>query len=268
MVGGKSLKPAFSRMGKKMTGKYLLLPGLLLGLLIVMVWGKKSHIVIEGLLGYGFILVCVYLGRWLMRYGMLRDWKRALLGGMLSVAGLSLLGALLWERVFTNDAYFHSETLTISTPFVALLMAAGAVAYLIGWMRKDRAAAKGREQADGAGQLPGSAQEGKINEEYVFVKNGGKVYKLEFKNMLFAEASRNTTKVVLTNQRFNLPMSFSGFEGLLPESQFVRVHRSFIVSMSKIGHIEGNRVFMGEQEIPIGDNYREEFFRKIGIDQK
>jgi DNA-binding LytR/AlgR family response regulator len=63
-------------------------------------------------------------------------------------------------------------------------------------------------------------------------------------------------------------MSFSGFEGLLPESQFIRVHRSFIVSMSKIGHIEGNRVFIGEQEIPIGDNYREEFFRRIGIDQK
>jgi hypothetical protein len=38
--------------------------------------------------------------------------------------------------------------------------------------------------------------------------------------------------------------------------------------MSKIGHIEGNRVFIGEQEIPIGDNYREEFFRRIGIDQK
>ena len=252
MVGGKSLKPTFSRVGKKLTGKYLLLPVLLLGLLIVMVWGKKSHIVIEGLLGYGFILVCVYLGRWLMRYGMLRDWKRALLGGMLSVAGLSLLGALLWEKVCTNDAYFHSETLTISTPFVALLMAAGAVAYLIGWMRKDRAASR----------------EGKINEEYVFVKNGGKVYKLEFKNMLFAEASRNNTKVVLTNQHFNLPMSFSGFEGLLPESQFIRVHRSFIVNMSRIGHIEGNRVFIGEQEIPIGDNYREAFFRKIGIDQK
>jgi hypothetical protein len=268
MVGGKSLKPAFSRVGKKMTGKYLLLPGLLLGLLIVMVWGKKSHIVIEGLLGYGFILVCVYLGRWLMRYGMLRDWKRALLGGMLSMAGLSLLGALLWERVFTNDAYFHSETLTISTPFVALLMAGGAVAYLIGRVWKDRAAARRGEQADGGGQLHTYARNVNINNEYVFVKNGGKVYKLEFKYMLFAEASRNSTKVILTNQRFNLPMSFSSFEGLLPVNQFIRVHRSFIVSKSKIGHIEGNRVFMGEKEIPIGDNYREEFFRKIGIDQK
>ena len=268
MGDGKSLKSALRRVGKKMIGKYLLLPGLLLGLLLVMVWGKKSHIVIEGLVGYGFILVCVYLGRWLMRYGLLRDWKRALLGGMLSVTGLSLLGALLWARVFTNDAYFHSETLTISTPFVALLMVGGAMAYLIGRVSKDRAAARRGEQADGGGQLLTYARDMNINNEYVFVKNGGKVYKLEFKYMLFAEASRNNTKVVLTNQRFNLPMSFSSFEGLLPVNQFIRVHRSFIVSKSKIGHIEGNRVFIGEKEIPIGDNYREEFFRKIGIDQK
>jgi len=42
MVGGKFLKTAFSRVGKKMTGKYVLLPGLLLGLLIVMFGEKRA----------------------------------------------------------------------------------------------------------------------------------------------------------------------------------------------------------------------------------
>ncbi|MEN0050863.1 MAG: LytTR family DNA-binding domain-containing protein, partial [Bacteroidota bacterium] len=48
----------------------------------------------------------------------------------------------------------------------------------------------------------------------------------------------------------------SSFVQKLPETQFLRVHKSFVVALKKMERIEGNRVFIGKQEIPIGGKYR------------
>ena len=52
---------------------------------------------------------------------------------------------------------------------------------------------------------------------------------------------------------------------LLPAGLFIRVHRSFIINKSKISHIEGNTVYIEEMAIPIGVNYKEQFFKAIGM---
>lgn len=102
-------------------------------------------------------------------------------------------------------------------------------------------------------------------DDYTFIKAEGKIYKVPFNNLIYAEAQGNYTKVV-TNQYVILPtITFSGFEELLPKSQFIRVHRSFIINKVKITHIEGNRIFMDTTEIPIGNNYRDTFLRELGF---
>lgn len=102
-------------------------------------------------------------------------------------------------------------------------------------------------------------------EDYMFIKADGKIYKVQFIDLLYAEAHGNYTKVI-TNQHTLLPtMTFSGFEDLLPKSQFLRIHRSFIINKSRIGHIEGNRVFINNTELPIGSNYRETFLKELGV---
>ena len=60
-------------------------------------------------------------------------------------------------------------------------------------------------------------------------------------------------------------MTFSSAEELLPKKMFVRVHRSFIINKNKISHIEGNRVYIGKTEIPIGSNYKDGFLKEIGL---
>jgi DNA-binding LytR/AlgR family response regulator len=102
-------------------------------------------------------------------------------------------------------------------------------------------------------------------EDYIFVKTEGKIFKVGFDDLLFAEANGNNTKIV-TVQNILLPaMTFSNFEELVPQSVFLRVHRSFIINKSKITHIEGNRIFIEKHEIPIGSNYRESFLKSIGL---
>jgi DNA-binding LytR/AlgR family response regulator len=52
-------------------------------------------------------------------------------------------------------------------------------------------------------------------------------------------------------------------EDTLPEKHFVRVHKSYIVALNKIDSIERSRIRIGDKIIPVGDTYRDDFFKII-----
>lgn len=114
--------------------------------------------------------------------------------------------------------------------------------------------------------LTGSAAiaEGK-GEDYTFVRIDSKIYKVLYDDIQYAEASGNYTKIVMKQQTLLPAMTFTAVEQQLPANRFIRVHRSFIVNKSAIAHIEGNRVFIGRTEIPIGSNYKEAFLKELGL---
>jgi DNA-binding LytR/AlgR family response regulator len=107
--------------------------------------------------------------------------------------------------------------------------------------------------------------EEKPSEDFIFIKTDRKIFKIKYDELLYAEANGNFTRIVTTTQTFSPAMTFTSAEELLPRPFFLRVHRSFIINKSKISHIEGNRVFIGQKEIPIGNNYKEEFLKEIGL---
>ncbi|WP_089919750.1 LytR/AlgR family response regulator transcription factor [Chitinophaga rupis] len=102
-------------------------------------------------------------------------------------------------------------------------------------------------------------------ENFTYLKSEGKIYKINFEEILFAEAWGNSVKIVTNNGVIKPAITFTALEELLPKPLFIRLHRSFIINKNKIGHIEGNRVFIGSTEVPIGANYKEHFFRELGI---
>jgi DNA-binding LytR/AlgR family response regulator len=102
-------------------------------------------------------------------------------------------------------------------------------------------------------------------ENFLFIKAEGKIYKLFHQEILYTEASGNYTKFFIAGHQLMSAMTFTSVEELLPKSLFIRVHRSFIINKSKIGHIEGNIVRIGNSEIPIGSNYRADFLKEIGM---
>lgn len=123
---------------------------------------------------------------------------------------------------------------------------------------------KAMEKLQPSGQTFIDAGESK-EDDFLFLKADGKIYKVMHDDLLYAEANGNYTKVRTTQHTLLPAMTFSGFEDLVPKSRFLRIHRSFIINKSKIDHIEGNRVFIQNTEIPIGSNYREQFLRQIGL---
>ena len=51
--------------------------------------------------------------------------------------------------------------------------------------------------------------------------------------------------------------------GILPENQFVRVHKSYIISVPKIKYLEGNQLFLETNAIPIGKVYRDDLLKAL-----
>lgn len=101
--------------------------------------------------------------------------------------------------------------------------------------------------------------------DYTFIKSDGKIYRIEYQDILYAEAFGNFTKLHLTDSILMPSFSFTAIQELLSEHVFIRVHRSFIINKFKITHIEGNRIFIGKIEIPIGNIYKDSFFKSIQI---
>lgn len=104
-----------------------------------------------------------------------------------------------------------------------------------------------------------------LPEAYIFIKSDGKIFKILFEELLYAEASGNHIKLITDKRTIVSTMTFNTLEEQLPKTKFLRLHRSFIINKAKISHIEGNRVFIGTVQLPIGANYREAFLREIGV---
>lgn len=123
---------------------------------------------------------------------------------------------------------------------------------------------KALEKLNPPSPLKEEKAEAKI-EDSVFIKTDGKIYKVLFDDLLFAEAKGNYTKIATVQNTLLPVMTFSNLEDLLPDNLFVRVHRSFIVNKTKVTLIEGNRIFIHKAEIPIGSHYKESFLKRLGF---
>jgi DNA-binding LytR/AlgR family response regulator len=101
--------------------------------------------------------------------------------------------------------------------------------------------------------------------KYFFIKAEGKVYKITYDDFLYAEAKGNYTRVITCKKTILAAISFSNFEKVLMANLVARVHRSFIVNISKVESIEGNVVRVNNAEVPIGSIYKESFLKCLGL---
>jgi DNA-binding LytR/AlgR family response regulator len=99
------------------------------------------------------------------------------------------------------------------------------------------------------------------NNEFLFLKSDYKIKRINFNDILYIEGLKDYVKVFAANEpRSILSLtSLKLLESKLPESRFMRVHRSFIVNLDKISTIERSRIVFGKTYIPISDQYKEKF---------
>lgn len=104
--------------------------------------------------------------------------------------------------------------------------------------------------------------------DYVFIRQENKLVKVQFEDVLFLEAQRDITKVYLKTGVLFASMHLKMLGELFPASHFVRSHRSYIVALSAVQAIQGNRLEIGPYEVPIGSHFREDVLEKLGTDNR
>lgn len=96
---------------------------------------------------------------------------------------------------------------------------------------------------------------------YLFLKSEYQLVRVALDDVLYVEGLKDYVKVYLRNQPKPL-LSLSTLKGIeekLPSHRFLRIHRSFIVALDKIGSITRNTVQIGTVTIPVSDQYKEGF---------
>lgn len=103
--------------------------------------------------------------------------------------------------------------------------------------------------------------------DFFFVNVDYTLIKVQFDDVSWVEGLRDYVKIHLksTNKPILTRNSVSGIEKLLPPAKFVRIHKSFILSVSSITAIRKNSIFIGAQEFPVGETYRDVVTNLIGM---
>ena len=97
------------------------------------------------------------------------------------------------------------------------------------------------------------------NSEFIFVKSGRKLLKVRLNDILYIEGMRDYLLIVTYRKKIDVLMVFDRMLEILPPGRFLRVHRSYIVSMSKIESVSLNAVVVGSRQIPLSKTYRNSF---------
>lgn len=99
--------------------------------------------------------------------------------------------------------------------------------------------------------------------DFIFVKSEHKIQKVYLHQILFIEGLKDYISIFTTTERIITLQNMKKMEDTLPEKHFIRVHKSYIVALNKIDSIERSRIRLGDKIIPVGDTYRDEFFKII-----
>ena len=93
------------------------------------------------------------------------------------------------------------------------------------------------------------------SEDFIIIKVDKKNYRVKLPDIQFIEAQGNYCKVVTKTNKLLTLRGISDFQTALPE-HFMRVHNSYIVNKDMVTAIEGNRIFINEETIPVGRTYK------------
>lgn len=105
--------------------------------------------------------------------------------------------------------------------------------------------------------------ESKTEQDYIFLKVGHRIQKVATRDIVFVEGMKDYLRIHTVDEKIMTLLNFAQLEDLLPAQKFARVHRSFLVAIDKIDHIEKNRIRIADQIIPISDTYAEAFLKML-----
>ena len=100
-------------------------------------------------------------------------------------------------------------------------------------------------------------------DRFLYIRADRKMVKVMIDDILYVESMKDYLRIFLTTGQVITKQTITAIEAMLPQNEFMRVHRSFIVSQKKIAAYNQNAVFVGKTELPVGPLYKQNIMRRL-----
>lgn len=100
-------------------------------------------------------------------------------------------------------------------------------------------------------------------ENYFFVKTENRLQKVFFNDILYIEGQGDYLRIIATNTKIMILQNFKTISSILPKTNFIRVHKSYMVAINKIETVTRNRISIGNTTIPVSDSYKNIFYETL-----
>ncbi len=102
-----------------------------------------------------------------------------------------------------------------------------------------------------------------ISRDFFFIRSASNYEKVFFNDILFIEASQNYMTIKTEKGKLMALITIKSLEEQLPPAKFIRVHKSYMISIDKITAIRGNEVVIGSHNLPVGKNYKDQLLKMV-----
>ncbi|OFX27537.1 MAG: DNA-binding response regulator [Bacteroidetes bacterium GWA2_31_9] len=102
-----------------------------------------------------------------------------------------------------------------------------------------------------------------VQENFMFVKTEYRMQKVMFEEVLYIEGMKDYLRIITKNEKIMTLQNFQGMLDMLPQDNYIRIHKSYIIAINKIDHIDRGHVIIGKERIPIGESYKQLFFEYL-----
>lgn len=103
------------------------------------------------------------------------------------------------------------------------------------------------------------------DDKTIFIKDGTQLTKLEKKSILYIEAYGDYVNIYTDDSKYTIHSTMKNIANKLEKSQFMRVHRSYIVQLEKIDSIDESMIFIERKMIPIGGSFKEDLMKRLNL---
>ncbi|HAV54948.1 MAG TPA: DNA-binding response regulator, partial [Aequorivita sp.] len=94
-------------------------------------------------------------------------------------------------------------------------------------------------------------------------RHNERMLKIDIKNILYIEADRNYCRIFSEGREYLLVMTLKDIDEKLPQKHFLRIHRSYIINLSRIDEVAGTHVVIAKKAIPMSRAMRTELLKRL-----
>lgn len=110
---------------------------------------------------------------------------------------------------------------------------------------------------------PASEEPDTIGKDHFFVKEDGISKRIDYNSILYVNSFGNYVRIYTTEGKHMVADTMKHMEEALPVSLFHRIHKSYLVNFDKVEKVQGKMLFINEQELPIGNAYRQGVLERL-----